>query len=116
MRSPSSRVLANTVDIYAAAPGQDLGGGVQYIYPAYPTMKGVPCSVQAGSVTEIMENDRITQKREYRVMFGSSIQVSARDRMIYTDSAGIQHILSEHIVRDEAGRGAAFVVYAVERT
>lgn len=116
MRSPSSRVLTNTVDIYAGTSAQDADGGPQWTYPAVPTLARVPCSVQAGAVEEITdEQQRVTSERQYKVMFGSATLVGPRDKLIYVDSSGVTHTLFARIERDEAGRGAAFVVRAIER-
>jgi hypothetical protein len=104
------------VDIYAATATQDADGAVVYAYPAYPTAKGVRCSVQAGVVEEVSDElQRITQERQYKVMFAMATNIGARDKFIYMDGAGVTHILFARVERDEAGRGAAFVVRAVER-
>jgi hypothetical protein len=119
MRSPSSRVLANRVDIYPAVAGQDANGAPQFTYAGSPASQ-VACTMQAGDVEEVVEEDaggqqRITRLLHYRIMFGSPTGVKPRDKIIYTDLAGIVHTLFAHVERDEAGRGAAFTVFAIER-
>jgi hypothetical protein len=108
--------LINRVDIYAAVAGQDADGGPTWTYPAVPTRRQVACSVQAGSVEEVVdEQQRVTQERQYGVMFAAATLVQPRDKMVYVDSSGVSHILFARVERDEAGRGAAFVVRAIER-
>lgn len=116
MRSPSSRVLANRVDLYLATLGQDADGAPQWTYPAIPTRAGVACSVQAGAVEEVVdEQQRVTQERQYKVMFAAATLVKPRDKFVYVDSSGVSHTLFARVERDEAGRGAAFMVRAIER-
>lgn len=116
MPSPSAAVLVNTVDIYRAIPGQDADGAPQFTYPGNPTLAQVPCTVQAMAVNEVIdEQQRITQEREYKVMFAAATLAGPRDKIIYVDWSGVTHTLFAHIERDEAGRGAAFVVRAIER-
>lgn len=115
MRSPSSRILANSVDYYAATQAQGLGGGVQYGYPAMPTIRGLAASVQPGATEEVLDEDRLIQERQYKIVLGQPLNVSVRDKFVWVDRAGVTHTLFAHVTRDEAGRGAAFVVRAVER-
>ena len=117
MRSPSARVLINRVDIYIANPGRDPDGGVQFPYPSQPTMKGVACSVQPHTTGELVdEQQRITAWSEYRIMFGSPQNLSPRDKIVWTDASGTTRTLFVEVPRDEAGRGAAFTVFATERS
>lgn len=120
MRSPSARVLINSVDIYVGTEGRDLNAGPKEIYPTSPTYAAVPCTVQVGAYTEQTATDadgqdRITQLLEYRIMFGQNYGITARDKIIYVDSAGTSHTLFAQAQRDEAGRGAAFTIRADER-
>lgn len=115
MRSPSARVLINRVDIYAAVVGQDASGAPAFTYPAV-TCLNVACSVQAGAVEEMIdEENRVTRHREYIVMFANATHARPRSMIKYKDSTGVVHTLFAQIERDEAGRGAAFTVRATER-
>lgn len=116
MRSPSARVLANRADIYAATSAQDGVGGPEFTYPDIATYLAEPCSIQAGAVEEIVdEQQRVTQERQYKVMFGRQLGAAPRYKLKYVDSLGVSHTLFARVERDEAGRGAAFVVRAIER-
>lgn len=117
MRSPSARVLRNRVDVYAATAGTDAVNAPTYTYPSVPTRSGVPCSVQAGPVEEVVdEQRRVTQERQYKVMFPGPTGTKPRDKLIYRDDAGVAHTLIVHVEQDQAGRGAAFVVRCVEKS
>ncbi len=120
MRSPSARCLINSIDIYVATEGRDLNGGPLEVYPATPTYKGIPCTVQVIAYTEQPASDadgqdRITQLLEYRIMFGQNYTITARDKIVYVDGAGVSHTLFAQAQRDEAGRGGAFTIRADER-
>lgn len=116
MRSPSSRALINRCDIYAAAPSQDADGGAQYAYPAIPTLAGVACSAQPVETQEIVEQDRLIRETRWKVMLPSAASVKNRDKLVITTPAGNRHTAFVHIKQDQAGRGAAYVIHAVERT
>lgn len=115
MRSPSSRVLANVADIYPATVGQDSEGGATWSYPAVPTQRQQPCSAQPVAVRETLENERITLERDWEITFGETTSVSPRDKLVVTDRLGVQHVIFAHAEQDQAGRGAAFVVFGVEK-
>ncbi len=113
MRSPSQRVLINRVDIYRATTGRDLDGGVKF--PFSLVAQGVPCTAQAQSFGEDNSLERITEVNEWKVIFGAEQNVSPRDKLVLTDSQGVLRTLIVEASRDEAGRGAAFTVRAVEK-
>ena len=114
MLSPSGQVLENAIDIYRAILGQDSAGGPQY--PDFPSQIAVPCSIQPREVDEIVdEQNRVTQVQYYHVFFSDDPGVRARDMMQYTDARGNTRILFARATRDEGGRGAIFVVRAIER-
>ena len=115
MRNPSARVLINRVNIYAAIPGRDVDGGVQFPYPPMPTYVKQPCTVQPISASEIEDQGRITMIRGYKIMFGVPIALSPRDKIVWVDNVGNTRNIFVQANRDEAGRGAAFTVYAEER-
>ncbi len=125
MLSPSAMVRINTVDIWAAVPGQDANGAPQFTYPSVTILRA-ECTVQAGEVEEIVEEDavasvgaggqqRVTRLLHYRIMFATPTLAKPRDKIIYIDSSNVVHTLFAHVERDEAGRAAAFVIRAVER-
>lgn len=118
MRSPSARVRKDRLDIYQAiSPTMgDSAGGMVIIYPPFPTFGQVPCTIQAGEILEIVdEQDRITQYLSYKIMFARQQPVTPRDKGVYVDPLGVQRILFADVQRDEAGRGAAFTVRWTEK-
>ena len=114
MRNPSSRILKQSVNIYAAIKGQDRAGGPSYSYPVL-TQYAVPCTCQPTGFSEIEENGRLTVMRQWRLMFGRDTAAGLRDKIIFTDPAGVSHTLYVQATRDEAGRGMAYSVTATER-
>lgn len=116
MRSPSSRVLTNRVDVYPAVVGQDPDGAPQFTYAQTPRRAAVPCSVQVGDYEEVEDDQRrVTRYLTYKIMFGSYPFVKPRDKIVWVDRGGVAHTLLVRAARDEAGRGGAFTVRAVER-
>ena len=124
MRSPSSRCLINQVDVYPAIDGQDKDGAPQFTYANTPKYQSVPCTVQVGEYEEIVEEStslgdagqqRLTRLLHYRIMFGSYVSGLSRAKITWIDNNRVLHILITQAGRDEAGRGAAFTVKAVER-
>ncbi len=115
MRSPSARVLINTVDIYRGVQAQDVDGGYKLTYPSV-TYAQVPATVQVGEFIEQFDEqqNRITQALTYRIMTGIPCVVHARDKIVYTDFNGVTHTLQAQANRDEAGRGGAFTIRATE--
>ncbi len=117
MRSPSSRVTINTVDIYRSTPGRDVEGGATFPYPSGPTYSQVPCTAQPNSYgQEVSDAGRITNLTSWRLMFAIPLVVNPRDKIVFLDQAGINHIIIVDSSRDEAGRGAAFSIVGTERT
>ncbi len=116
VRSPSSRVLINTVDIYRGIQGQDADGGYKLPYASTPTYASIPATVQVGEFIEQFDEqqNRITQALTYRIMTGQPYVVNARDKIVYVDSNNVTHTLQAQANRDEAGRGGAFTIRATE--
>jgi hypothetical protein len=116
MRSPSPRVLTNRCDIYPCTVVQDPSGGPQFTYPDGPSQRGVACSAQPVETTEVLaEQDRLIRETKWKVLFAATTRTRNRDKLVITDPAGVQHTAFVHIEQDQAGRGAAYVVYAIER-
>lgn len=117
MRSPSSRILDQVIDYYNASPAQDVDGGVQFTYPLIPTLRSVPCSVQAEKVDQFFdpEQQRLTQERYYKIILGQSIAPNPKDKFIYIDHQGVSHTIFAHVERDDVGKGAVFVVFGIEK-
>lgn len=116
MRSPSARVLINTVDIYRGIQGQDADGGYRLTFDSAPTYAKEPATVQVGEFMEQFDEqqNRITQSLTYHIMTARACVVNARDKIVYTDTNGVTHELQAQANRDEAGRGAAFTIRATE--
>ncbi len=116
MRSPSGRVLINSIDIYVGVKGQDPDGGYKLTYPSTPTYAAIPCTVQVGEYVEQfdVQQNRMTQSLTYRIMTGQPYAIKARDQIKWTDNAGVVHTLMTEANRDEAGRGGAFTIRATE--
>src|SRR6185437_1836460 len=100
MRSPSARVLINSVDHYAAVQLADRDGGNKYGYPAL-TSGGLPCSAQPGEPVEAVdEQGRVTQMTQWKLIFADPIQAKALDKFIYIDNSGVVHTLFVEAGRD----------------
>ena len=116
MRSPSSRVLANTVNIFVGQNSVDTDGGPTWIYPSAPTYANVPCSVQATDFDMVVDDqERVVQIYSYKVIFGARVSVTPRDQIIWVDKLGFSHTLFFKAQRDNAGRGGAYTIRAEER-
>lgn len=115
MRKPSSRVLKNTVDLYSGTLTPDTEGGPGWSYPTIPMTANVRCSVQPMETTEVIdEQGRLTQVRDYEIMFASDPGLKPRDKIIWRDVTP-NRTLFYQAVDDQAGREAAFVAKATER-
>lgn len=115
MRSPSARVLINRCNIFLATEARDADGGVQYPYPASPNFANVPCSIQPKASEEFGEQRRVTMLTVYRIIFGQAYPLNPRDMIQYKDFSGVLRTLFVESIEDQAGRGAAFRVWAQER-
>lgn len=115
MRSPSARVLINRVNIFQSMSARDNDGGPQYPYPSKPTYLNQACTVQPIGAAEVEDQGRITMIRSYKIMFGVPIALNPRDKIVWVDNVGNTRNIFVQANRDEAGRGAAFTVYAEER-
>lgn len=116
MRSPSSRVLADRVDIYRATATQDRAGRYVPSYPSVPTYSSIPCTAQPGGYVEYTDQGVITTRKEWRFMFGETVAVRPRDKIVFTDTRGVSHTVYAEASRDEAGRGMAMSVKGSEVT
>lgn len=87
-----------------------------FVYPSTPTFPQVACTIQADEIIEVVdEQDRITQRLSYKIMFAHQQPVTPRDMGVYVDKLGVQRTLFAEVQRDEAGRGAAFTVRWTEK-
>jgi hypothetical protein len=118
VRSPSARALDNTIDIYAAldTPASEGIGGPVWNYPPTPTYARVPCTAQPVEYEEITDaQERVTQVVHWKLIFASQQMIDPKDKFIFVDKSGVSHTLFVNAQRDNASRGAAFTVKAVER-
>ena len=116
MRKPSSKIVANRCNIFVAGPGRSAEGGVQFPYPTIPTYANIACSIQPKATEVFDEQRRITQLTIYKVIFTQFYPVSPRDMIQYVDSSsGILRTIFIESIENQAGRNAAFRVYAQER-
>lgn len=102
-------------DIYGATPAQDADGGVEFVYPPAPTLAAQRCSAQPVETREVYDQDRLIRETTWKLMFAAATGVKNRDMLVITDPAGVRHTAIVHIEQDQAGRGSAYVVYAIER-
>lgn len=115
MRKPSGRLLINRVDVYVATTAQGADGSYQPTYPSTPTYSSVPCTVQSPSINiNTDEFQRVTETKDYKVMFATDLGLNPRDKIVWIDSSGVSHSLFVDASKDYAGRGAAFGVHASE--
>ncbi len=116
MRSPSARVLGNSVDVFVGAASQDIDGGLQVGYTS-PTMTGVPCSVQFRESLEVVDDQqRIAVANSYHILFGQPQNLTPRDLILWTDTDGIlRKLFIDAAPPSEAGRGGTYVVRCSER-
>ncbi len=114
MRSPSPRVMNQPCAVYPAVRGQDTTGGVQFTNSDAASSL-LTCSAQPHEYEEVYENDRLTQLRHWRLMFATEPGLLPRDKVTWSDPAGVSHTGFVLTSRDEAGRGAAYTVKVVEK-
>ena len=116
MRSPSSKILPNTVDIYTNYSGTNSEGGIQFTYQLTPNYPQVPCSIQfLGSEEVVDDQNRLTQLNTYRFIFGRPTSIFPRDQLNWIDAFRVTHIAYAEASTDEAYRGSTFTIMAVER-
>lgn len=115
MRKPSARVLANRIDLYRAIPGVS-GTGYRPTYPDTPDVSSIPCSVQPTQLVAGEEGgpQRVNVINAYRVITSRDWNMGVRDKLVWTDTLGVSRTLFVETTKDNAGRGAAFSVVAVE--
>jgi hypothetical protein len=106
--------LINRVDIYAAVAGQDADGGPTWTYPAV-TRRAVACSAQPVRTDLVSDQDRLIRETHWKVMLPSSADLSVRGMLVITLPDGDRHTAYYEIEQDQAGRGAAYIVHAIER-
>ena len=117
MRSPSSRILTNTVDIYRYAPTQDADGGIAPSPYGAAAATAVACSVQPDDPMRLYDDKtgRIIEKTVYDVLFATDYSLKADDKLVWTDDAGTTRTLFVMGTANQAGRGGCFSVSAEER-
>ncbi len=116
MRSPSSRVLINRVDLYVGANARDPDGGFTQINTLIPTSSDMACSVQyTGTQETIDAQNRITNQNVYMIMFGQPVVLTPRDLIVWNDGTTQRMLFTQGVPPSEAGRGGAFTIRAVER-
>lgn len=128
MRSPSSRILKDTIDIYYAGgvgfqnlangPNQTTAdGGYDPAFASTPDISQFPCSVQYAQESEgvMDELNRVTEIRRYAILCGQDPAVDARDMIVYVDNSGNSHMLFVEASNDQAGRGSCWRIQATER-
>lgn len=108
-------MLKNRCDIFVAAAGRSPEGGVQFPYPPMATYPNVACSIQPKATEVFDEQRRITQLTVYRIIFGQFYPLNPRDMIQYVDSSGALRTIFIESIEDQAGRGAAYRVWAQER-
>lgn len=90
MRSPSPRILADTVDIYRLDPTRagayDADGGLvaANAYPATPDVSAVPCRVCLDYGQRVEDaNGRVATGNGGLIIFGSDPGVSLNDKIVW---------------------------------
>ncbi len=118
MRSPSSMILINSIDIFVGANARDQDGGFTQALPATPTFSGIPCTVQyTGTAETIDAQNRVTNVNVYMIMFGSQVVVTLRDLIRWVEGPVTHLLYVEATPPSEAGRGGGpFTLRAIERT
>lgn len=121
MKPPSARVLKNRVDLYRLVPAEDVDGaivgsgtGPGTAYPA-PFATDVPCSVQPQPPDRMTDQERLSAKTIYIVLFAQVHSFKVNDLIVWVDTAAVTHYLFVVRDRDYAGRGAAFGARVEER-
>lgn len=116
MRSPSARIIVNQVTVYTGALTQDADAAPQWSYAGPPKLEDVSCSIQVGSYEEVFDQqERLCRVNSYTLFFTFNPGIVPRDLIVWVDTANITHTLFVQQARDEAGRGTAFTVKAIER-
>ena len=112
---PDRYALPNLVDLYTRIPTQDKDRATIPTCTLFASQ--VPCSVQAHSVvTRYDENTQaIIQFIPYSIFFASNPGLKQYDQIWWLDTLGNVHKILVIGTRDEAGRGASFVIDAEER-
>ncbi len=112
-RHPSARILRNQVNFFRAVPSQDPDGA-----PSYSQVgeRSYQCSIQPSKTEVVDEQDRITILTVYELIFAENPNLNPRDKLVWNDiDNGITHTAFCNDTNNEAGRGMAWYVTAVER-
>lgn len=117
MRSPSTRVLDNQVDLFVGTVARDADGGFAQATPLIPIGLGVPCSVQYVGVQEVIDQqNRVTNANMYQIFFGYLIRINPLDVVVWVEDTITHTMYVQNVSPSEAGRGGCFVVRAIEKT
>ncbi len=118
MRSPSSQILINTIDIFVGAVTRDSDGGPAKAPSGTPTFSGIPCTVQYNGTAETVDaQNRVTNVNTYMIMFGSQVIVTVRDLIRWVEGPVTHLLYVEATPPSEAGRGGGpFTLRAIEKT
>ena len=127
MRAPSPRMFPSTVSIYSQQawsatvnspqPNTDQEGGYLPVYPSVPSQASVPCSIQFVQDVEELDNlGRITQARLYHFFFPSDPSVGPRDKLTWTDNAGVSRTAFVQASKDMGFFGVIYRAGAIERS
>lgn len=99
-------------------PSQDADAGLDPsgAYPT-PSATNVPCSAQCHDSEEVDAAGRVTVERHWKILFAVNPGVKTRARVDIKDPATGTVTDSVYVepARDDAGRGACFVVKGVQR-
>ena len=116
MNPPSSQILQNRVDIYVGIPAQDTEGGPQWAYPPTPTYGAVPSTVQyQDAIEDVAEQGRVTIINTYWIMFGKSLNLRPRAKVVWIDVTPAKVLFTDGIPPSEAGRQGQFTIRAIEK-
>jgi hypothetical protein len=115
-RSPSPRILTNTVDLYRYTGAQDADGGVAADPYGTALASGVACSVQPDRPRRDLDpsTGRLAEKTPYRVYFATDHGLRAGDKIVWVDQTGKTRTLIVAGASDQAGKGGAIAVLAEE--
>lgn len=109
-------IVDDTVDIYLATKGRGTDGDPTFTYSSTPNQSGFPCSCQPLEAEEVIdEQGRLTEIMPYHVIFNDNPQVKPRDKIQWTDSNGVTHLLFVRATRNEGGANSYWFVRAIER-
>jgi hypothetical protein len=117
MRTPSARILINTVSLQKFAPSLDPDSATIADDSAYgpPFASNVPCSAQPQKPSRDPAQQRIGASREWKFIFGANPGVTIQDRITLTGGCcAAQQKFIVTLTRDLCMRGGAWEVFANE--